>query len=171
MLPINPQKITFRYSCFTSAGARIKTIFVVVVYPPSFIVHFRYDTITSQIEIISLKIVPVYPIYGNPIYLWAFIVVELTNERRNYKTQNPKCRLYWCLIEFIDWRYSQSCWCSPLPSWTTTFRESCLYNSFVLELTNKSSGTCCERAGRGCSEPPHPPTLTTSQYTSSASST
>jgi hypothetical protein len=26
------------------------------------------------------------------------------------KTQNPKCRLYWCLIEFIDWRYSQSCW-------------------------------------------------------------
>ncbi len=26
------------------------------------------------------------------------------------KTQNPKCRLYWCLIEFIDWRYSQSSW-------------------------------------------------------------
>ncbi len=24
------------------------------------------------------------------------------------KTPNPKCRLYWCLIEFIDWRYSQS---------------------------------------------------------------
>ncbi len=22
------------------------------------------------------------------------------------KTPNPKCRLYWCLIEFIDWRYS-----------------------------------------------------------------
>jgi|LakMenE01Jun11ns_1017448.scaffolds.fasta_scaffold7920011_1 hypothetical protein len=21
------------------------------------------------------------------------------------KTPNPKCRLYWCLIEFIDWRY------------------------------------------------------------------
>ncbi len=26
------------------------------------------------------------------------------------KTPNPKCRLYWCLIGFIDWRYSQSCW-------------------------------------------------------------
>jgi hypothetical protein len=26
------------------------------------------------------------------------------------KTPNPKCRLYWCLIEFIDWRFSQSCW-------------------------------------------------------------
>jgi hypothetical protein len=26
------------------------------------------------------------------------------------KTQDPKCRLHWCLIEFIDWRYSQSCW-------------------------------------------------------------
>ncbi len=23
------------------------------------------------------------------------------------KTPSPKCRLYWCLIEFIDWRYSQ----------------------------------------------------------------
>ncbi len=40
------------------------------------------------------------------------------------KTPNPKCRLYWCLIEFIDWRYSQSCWyfwpllwtSAPLPS-------------------------------------------------------
>jgi hypothetical protein len=28
----------------------------------------------------------------------------------NIKTQNPKCRRHWCLIEFIDWRYSQSCW-------------------------------------------------------------
>jgi hypothetical protein len=26
------------------------------------------------------------------------------------KTPNSKCLLYWCLIEFIDWRYSQSCW-------------------------------------------------------------
>ncbi len=25
------------------------------------------------------------------------------------KTPNPKCRLYWCLIDFIDWKYSQSC--------------------------------------------------------------
>jgi hypothetical protein len=31
------------------------------------------------------------------------------------KTPNPKCRLYWCLIEFIDWRYSQpSCYFRPL---------------------------------------------------------
>ncbi len=49
------------------------------------------------------------------------------HERRNYKLQrhkNPKCRLYWCSTEFIDWRYSQSCWyfrpllgtVAPLPS-------------------------------------------------------
>jgi hypothetical protein len=42
-------------------------------------------------------------------------------------TPYPKCRLYWCSIEFIDWRqwrYSKSCWCfrpilwtlAPLPS-------------------------------------------------------
>jgi hypothetical protein len=28
----------------------------------------------------------------------------------NYKDTKTKCRLYWCLIEFIDWRYSLSCW-------------------------------------------------------------
>jgi hypothetical protein len=28
----------------------------------------------------------------------------------NYKDTNPKCRLYWYFVEFIDWRYSQSCW-------------------------------------------------------------
>ncbi len=40
------------------------------------------------------------------------------------KTPNSKCRHYWCLIEFRDWRYSQSCWyfrplfqtSAPLPS-------------------------------------------------------
>jgi hypothetical protein len=26
------------------------------------------------------------------------------------RTPNPKCRLYWCFLELIDWRYSQSCW-------------------------------------------------------------
>jgi hypothetical protein len=26
------------------------------------------------------------------------------------KTPHPKCLLYWCLKEFIDWRYSRSCW-------------------------------------------------------------
>jgi hypothetical protein len=26
------------------------------------------------------------------------------------KTPNPECHLYWCLIEFVEWRYSQSCW-------------------------------------------------------------
>ncbi len=31
------------------------------------------------------------------------------------KTPNPKCRLYWCLSEFIDWRYSQSCWYFSTP--------------------------------------------------------
>ncbi len=30
--------------------------------------------------------------------------------RNNYEEPNPKCRLYWCLIEFIDWRCTQSCW-------------------------------------------------------------
>jgi hypothetical protein len=28
----------------------------------------------------------------------------------NYKDTKTKCRLYWRLVEFIEWRYSQSCW-------------------------------------------------------------
>ncbi len=35
-----------------------------------------------------------------------------------YKTSNPLCRLYWCLINFIDWRYSQSCWYFRPLLWT-----------------------------------------------------
>jgi hypothetical protein len=31
-----------------------------------------------------------------------------TMDQITIKTPNPKCRLYWCLIEFIDWRYR--CW-------------------------------------------------------------
>ncbi len=27
-----------------------------------------------------------------------------------YKDTKTKCRLYWCLIKLIAWRYSQSCW-------------------------------------------------------------
>jgi hypothetical protein len=34
--------------------------------------------------------------------------VTTSMEEGTLKTQNPKCRLYWCLIEFIDWRNSQS---------------------------------------------------------------
>jgi hypothetical protein len=37
---------------------------------------------------------------------WESTVHELIN----FKDATTKCRLYWCLIEFIDWRYSQSCW-------------------------------------------------------------
>jgi hypothetical protein len=29
-----------------------------------------------------------------------------TMDKISIKTPNPKCRLYWCLIEFLDWRYS-----------------------------------------------------------------
>ncbi len=35
---------------------------------------------------------------------------KLIHGPNNIKTPNPKCRLYWCSIEFIDWRYRQSCW-------------------------------------------------------------
>ncbi len=42
---------------------------------------------------------------------WAAVMwLRLWDLLKTIKTPNPKCRLYWCLIEFIDWRYSLSCW-------------------------------------------------------------
>jgi hypothetical protein len=32
------------------------------------------------------------------------------NRDLHSRDQKTKCRLYWWLIEFIDWRYRQSCW-------------------------------------------------------------
>ncbi len=40
----------------------------------------------------------------------------------NYK-DTTKCRIYWCLIEFIDWRYSHSCW-----YFRTSFVNNCPSN-------------------------------------------
>jgi hypothetical protein len=39
------------------------------------------------------------------------ITTSLPIDQITVKSPNPNCRLYWCLIEFIDWRFrSQSCW-------------------------------------------------------------
>ncbi len=35
------------------------------------------------------------------------------------KTPNHNFCLYWCLIDFIDWRYSQSCWYFRPLLWTS----------------------------------------------------
>jgi hypothetical protein len=43
----------------------------------------------------------------------ASVLLRTKQERYtkgNLKTPSPKCRLYWGLLEFADWRYSQSCW-------------------------------------------------------------
>ncbi len=50
---------------------------------------------------------------GN-MWWWGVEVDQITK-----KTSNPKCRLYWCLIEFIDWRCSQSCWYFRPLLWTS----------------------------------------------------
>ncbi len=58
--------------------------------------------------------------YRNPLSLgWLLAAAERgdakcvqvnleTMDQISIKTPNPKCRLFWCLVEFIDWRYSQS---------------------------------------------------------------
>jgi len=48
-----------------------------------------------------------YNFFTNRNYMYRYALDEGT-----IKTPDPKCRLYWCLIQFTDWRYSQSCWYS-----------------------------------------------------------
>ncbi len=73
------------------------------------------------------------------------------------KTPNPKCHLYWCLIEFIDSRYCQSCWyCRPL-LWTSTPSKTLTFSLVHLPPSHFpvwiSTGVCvytvCNRGRRG----------------------
>jgi hypothetical protein len=52
------------------------------------------------------------PVFSGGCRLYIIVVwlTESLMDEGTVKTKNPKFRLYWCLIEFIDWRYSQSCW-------------------------------------------------------------
>jgi hypothetical protein len=52
------------------------------------------------------------------VYIPYAVNKGLIHGLNNYKTPNPKCRLYWCLIEFIDWRYSQWGWYFRPALWT-----------------------------------------------------
>ncbi len=56
------------------------------------------------------------------------------------KTPNPKRRLHWCLIEFIDWRYSQSCWCFRPLLWTSAFLTFSLVHLSSFPRVNKYGG-------------------------------
>ncbi len=46
-------------------------------------------------------------------------VRQITMDQITIMNPNPKCRLYWCLIEFTDWRYSRSCWYFRSLLWTS----------------------------------------------------
>ncbi len=52
---------------------------------------------------------------------YIYAVVMRMHGPNNYtvKTANPTCCFYWCLIEFKDWRYSQSCWYFRPLLWTS----------------------------------------------------
>ncbi len=67
------------------------------------------------------------------------------------KTPKPKCRLDWFLIEFIDWRYTQSCWYFKLLLWTSapiTFSLVHLPSLPVWISTGVCIYTVCNTGGR-----------------------
>ncbi len=84
---------------------------------------------------------------------WVFVMDELT-----IKTPNPKCRLHGCLVEFRDWRYSQSCWYFRPALWTIAPITFSLVSSPPLFCVNKytvyqCSGSMTFWGGSGSSDP------------------
>jgi hypothetical protein len=78
------------------------------------------------------------------------------DEKITIKTPNPRCRLHWCLTEFMDWRDSQSCWyflvnhCHSLYNVYLSFDQiPNLHNGFT--TPNKNLG------GEGASDRKHLP--------------
>ncbi len=68
---------------------------------------------------------------------WTAVVMD----QITIKTPNPNCRLYWCLIEFVDWRYSQSCWYFRPLLWTSALHW--LTFPPPLPCVNKWMGSGC----------------------------
>ncbi len=70
----------------------------------------------------------------------------------NYKVTKTKCHLYWCLIKFIDWRKSQSCWYFR-PSFVNYCPSNLLSGSASLLPSSQSQvhyiQTMCGRVGVG----------------------
>jgi hypothetical protein len=99
--------------------------------------------------------------------LSLFLSVPYPMDQKSVKTPNPKWRLHWCLIEFIDWRYSQSCWyfrplvwtsapltfslvhISPFPVWISTW-------AYIHTVCNRGE----EGGVRGASDRKHLPPST-----------
>ena len=72
-------------------------------------------TKVSQPLVHILFLSPLLKIYVCILNGWA----DTSMDKITKKTPNLKCRLYWCLIEYIDWRYSQSCWYFRPLLWTS----------------------------------------------------
>ncbi len=70
-----------------------------------YICYFAYTAIVNYPSHSNEKKKPVIQPPTGIATAHTFFMDQIT-----IKTPNPKCRFYWCLIEFIDWRYSQSCW-------------------------------------------------------------
>ncbi len=74
-----------------------------------------------------------------------------TMDQITIKTPNPKCRLYWGLIEFIDWRYSQSCWYFRPALWSIAALTFSLVSSpltpFPVWISILYTRTQCVRGG------------------------
>jgi hypothetical protein len=71
-----------------------------------FVVAIQYDN-SNKKEIVKGQTSAMngYPTFRTFFSLSRFHGVGVDHGLNNYciKTPNPKCNLYWCLVEFIDW--------------------------------------------------------------------
>jgi hypothetical protein len=87
-------------SLFASAGKSNKQLGV------------RIKQVRSVLEHIGLYVgLAVYTAAGAKV---KRLQRDVTVDKITIKTPTPICRLYWCFVEFIEWRYCHSCFSTPL---------------------------------------------------------
>ncbi len=107
-------------------------VYTLCILNPTYLQHWVY--LISRIHYTVVDTCT-NPLYHGPIAL---------------KTPNTKCRLYWCLIEFIDWRSSQSCWHFWPLLWTRATPPSLQFTSPpLLPVWLPTVYTVCNRGGGG----------------------
>jgi hypothetical protein len=97
------------------------------------------------------------------------VIISKVMNQISIKTLNPKCSIYWCLIEFTDWRNSQSCWYFRSLLWISApLTFSLVYLPHPHPLPGVRIHTVCKGGGVGVRGPQRdkhlPPSTFTGQF-------
>jgi hypothetical protein len=158
-LHLTIQKNSSIYVCWTQTS-KIMWKIMFVFY---FILHFWRNVAQANLSGLSLIIAAYLLILNTRGRIQRKTWYMKFIDQIFIKTPNPKCRLNWCLIEFIDWRYNQTCWYFRSLLWTSAPLTWFNYLPPPPPCGNKYRGTITVWQGGGA--PPTDKHLPSSTFT------